>query len=291
VYSVKTALQSLMNQLRIQNKIKQQMACLIWDRVVGSEIRSNTRPAYVKSGILFVMTKSSSWANQLTFFKDDLIKKINNSLGEKIIKDIRFQVGFVDQAKITESRNQMKNVETCSLDEKECKKIGKVVKNVKDRELQYKLKTILTKDVKYKKIKEEKGFRKCAICNAYIEEANDICYICRETGNSKRIDMVKAVLEEAPWLANDELEKTVPGLVEIECEIAKYKLIQEITDRLDEAIFEYMQNPGVENSKKMKILAHSLACLKFQLEPACLDRSVVERAIGEERQKVVFSVY
>lgn len=290
MYSMKSALWSMFRQVGIEKQVSQKMACLVWDNVVGPEIRANTYPHYVKSGILFVMVKSSSWANQLTFLKRDLVKKINENLEGKIIKDIRFQVGFIKRNRPDINRKQIEKIQLCELDESEKKKVTEISKRVKDKELRYRLRELLSKDMRYRKTKARKGFKKCKICSVYIDEVDDMCYICKQTAGSIRIDQLKAVLEEAPWLSNDELDKLLPGSVG-EYEIARSRLIRETESRLDDAIIEYMSNPTSDNSTKMKTFAYQLTFLVFQVKPDRLDSVTICNAIGKDRQKIVFGGY
>lgn len=291
VYSVKTALKNMIKQMGIQKQINQKMACLVWNDIVGAEIRANTCPVYVRSGILFVTVKSSSWANQLTFLKRDLVQKINQNLKGKIIRDIRFQVGFVGRNKPAVFHKQVERVELCKLDDNDYKRVIEISKDIEDHELQYRLRELLARDIGYRKAKAKKGFKKCAICGVYIDEHDDVCYICKQTVDSKRIDKVQTILEDAPWLPNSELEQLLPGSVESEYEIARSRLLKETESKLDDSIIDYMHNPTADNCMKMKTLAYKLTFLTSQVEPTSLDSVIICKAIGEDRQKIVFGAY
>ena len=70
-------------------------AVLLWDDVVDKKIQKHTRPIKLQRGALYVMTDSPVWAQELNFFKKEIIDKINDKAGEKIVKDIRFKVGGI----------------------------------------------------------------------------------------------------------------------------------------------------------------------------------------------------
>ena len=63
----------------------------LWPEVVPERIKKNTEPLKVKGGTLFVAAKSAAWANELTMLKTKLIARLNQAIGEEVVKDIRFQ--------------------------------------------------------------------------------------------------------------------------------------------------------------------------------------------------------
>jgi len=65
----------------------------LWERAVGNTIAENARPAAIKGKILLVHVVSSSWLHQLQFLKKDIVRKVNDALGEERIEEIKFKIG------------------------------------------------------------------------------------------------------------------------------------------------------------------------------------------------------
>ena len=65
----------------------------VWSDAVGSHIAANATPAAVKGRLLIVHAESSSWIQQLHFLKQDIITKLNRTLGENLVRDIKFKIG------------------------------------------------------------------------------------------------------------------------------------------------------------------------------------------------------
>lgn len=66
----------------------------VWTDAVGSHIAANAVPAAVKGNLLIVHAESSAWVQQLHFLKQEMISKINRTLGEKdMVADIKFKIG------------------------------------------------------------------------------------------------------------------------------------------------------------------------------------------------------
>jgi predicted nucleic acid-binding Zn ribbon protein len=89
--SVHTALDELIGNLGIQRKLKEYDAVRFWDDIVGEHIAKAAVPVRIQQGVLVVRVKTSAWRNELTLQKKMLIERLNAALGERVVKDIRFQ--------------------------------------------------------------------------------------------------------------------------------------------------------------------------------------------------------
>lgn len=65
----------------------------VWRGAVGETIAQNTQPAAFKGRILIVHVSSSVWLHQLQFMKIDLVEKINNACGRRLVEEIKFKIG------------------------------------------------------------------------------------------------------------------------------------------------------------------------------------------------------
>lgn len=65
----------------------------LWERAVGEIIAANAKPAAFRDKILLVHVNSSPWLHQLQFLKEDIINKVNVTLGDESIEDIKFKIG------------------------------------------------------------------------------------------------------------------------------------------------------------------------------------------------------
>ena len=83
--TVDGALQSAFTRLGLSGKLAQQRALVIWPEVVGPQIAAATRPLHVRDGILFVATKSSTWAHELIFRKAAILAGLG-STGQRSVE-------------------------------------------------------------------------------------------------------------------------------------------------------------------------------------------------------------
>jgi predicted nucleic acid-binding Zn ribbon protein len=63
-----------------------------WGTVVGSPLADVTRSESISKGILRVAVKDSVWSYHLSMLKPQLIEKLNNHVGNKVVKDIYFTI-------------------------------------------------------------------------------------------------------------------------------------------------------------------------------------------------------
>ena len=84
------SLSKLLRSLGIETKVKQHEAILNWPKIVGESISNVTAADKVVDGILFIRVSSSVWRNELIYMKQDILERINISVGRKVIREIRF---------------------------------------------------------------------------------------------------------------------------------------------------------------------------------------------------------
>jgi len=73
---------------KFENKFKQFKIINSWEEILGKTVSKSTTNIYIKDKTLFVFLKSSVIRNQLYMIKTEIIKKLNEKVGEEIINDI-----------------------------------------------------------------------------------------------------------------------------------------------------------------------------------------------------------
>jgi len=63
----------------------------LWDQVVDERVSRNTEAVKLRNKVLYVNTATSTWAQELTFLKRDIIRHFNEKAGEEAVKDIKFK--------------------------------------------------------------------------------------------------------------------------------------------------------------------------------------------------------
>ncbi len=64
-----------------------------WKEVVGPQIAAHTHPMLIRRGVLHLRVDHPTWNHQITFFKEDIIKKSNAFLSAEVIHRARTEIG------------------------------------------------------------------------------------------------------------------------------------------------------------------------------------------------------
>jgi len=88
--SINTIINGFLKNSGLSSGVNQQKAIEVWDDVVGKKIAENTEVLSVEHGVLFIRVSSSSWSQELQLKKKEILLKVNNKIGNKVITDLRF---------------------------------------------------------------------------------------------------------------------------------------------------------------------------------------------------------
>ena len=61
-----------------------------WPTVVGSQVAARAKVESLKHGTLTLVVPETAWRQELTDSSDDLIKRVNEHAGRKVVKQIYF---------------------------------------------------------------------------------------------------------------------------------------------------------------------------------------------------------
>jgi predicted nucleic acid-binding Zn ribbon protein len=89
--TIGSAIDELVKSLGIQKKLQEYDAVVSWEKIVGERIAQMTKATRILQGVLFVQVKTSTWRNELTLRKKEIIDKLNIVIGAEVVKDIKFQ--------------------------------------------------------------------------------------------------------------------------------------------------------------------------------------------------------
>ena len=86
--SLGDALRQFLNKSRLKNNIQSLQINEHWEQIMGVTISKYTDRIEIKNGTLFIYTTVAPLKNELTFQKELIIKRMNESIGEELIKEV-----------------------------------------------------------------------------------------------------------------------------------------------------------------------------------------------------------
>lgn len=69
----------------------------VWEDAVGKAIACRARPLWIKNGCLRVNVSDSIWLQELEYFKETIIEKLNGKLGRNAVQRIDFRFGHLTE--------------------------------------------------------------------------------------------------------------------------------------------------------------------------------------------------
>lgn len=85
------ALDEVIKEIGIRKSVVSNRARDVWGEAVGDLINANTTLQTVDKDKLIVIVSNDTWRQELSYRKEEILKKINELIGEEAIKDIIFR--------------------------------------------------------------------------------------------------------------------------------------------------------------------------------------------------------
>ena len=183
---------SVLGGREILRKIKEHTAPLIWAEVVGEQMASATEVLGVSGGVLRVSTKSSVWAHELTYYKKDLLRRLNQKLeapeGAPVILDLHFQNRGIRP--VVESAEDVPapgptlgELDAIALSPGELRTIEEGILPISDERLRNRLRETRLRDARLRTWRLDAGWIPCPACGELVVplpgEGGPSCPRCR----------------------------------------------------------------------------------------------------------------
>jgi len=89
---ISQSLEGLLKKLELDRRVLGWSVLSIWEEVVGPRIAANAKPVAYRDSKLFVRVATTIWMHELSFTKGEVLRKLNERLGERVIEDIVFSL-------------------------------------------------------------------------------------------------------------------------------------------------------------------------------------------------------
>ena len=87
-YSLADALKQFLNQSRLKGSIQALQIEDIWENIMGKTIAKYTDKIQIHGQTLFINTNMAPLKQELLYQKEKIMQRVNDALGEKVIKDV-----------------------------------------------------------------------------------------------------------------------------------------------------------------------------------------------------------
>jgi predicted nucleic acid-binding Zn ribbon protein len=181
--SLGAALGDTLKRLHLDDRAREMQALLVWSEAVGPQIAAVTEADTVRDGVLHVVARTSTWASELTFHKQSILKGINQRLGKGTLRDLRFRQGPIGQAIAPGAEAEPvptpEQLAAVLLTAEEEREIAAAVAAQPDPDLAEMVGRLLAGERRRRRWLEQHGDRVCPHCGAVYHRTGSECPACR----------------------------------------------------------------------------------------------------------------
>ena len=91
--AVSEVLEKIFGKSGHTKKYKEAQLVHLWEKVVGEKLATHTYPQRVENECLICIVDNSAWLHEVQFMKQDIVKKINEVMKKRLVKNIFFKLG------------------------------------------------------------------------------------------------------------------------------------------------------------------------------------------------------
>ncbi|MCQ2312812.1 MAG: DUF721 domain-containing protein [Paludibacteraceae bacterium] len=87
--SIGQAIMDFLKENQLEQPLLERQLVAKWGEVMGALVSEMTRSVEIKNGVLYVKVKSAALRQQLFECRFEVVKKMNESVGAEVIRDVR----------------------------------------------------------------------------------------------------------------------------------------------------------------------------------------------------------
>lgn len=90
---ISSVISNLSKSLGFEQKMVESSLQKRWGEIMGEKIANHTIPGQIRYKKLYIEVDNPVWMHQLLFLKDEILNRVNRSIGREIINEVRFKLG------------------------------------------------------------------------------------------------------------------------------------------------------------------------------------------------------
>ena len=84
----------VMKKLGLEQRLRESQVFFLWPEIVGAEVARHAQPVSLRHGLLDVTVDHPVWLQELSrYYKPLMLQKVQERVGKKTVRDIRFRIG------------------------------------------------------------------------------------------------------------------------------------------------------------------------------------------------------
>ena len=87
-FSMQEAMEQFLRQSRLKNRVQAVRIESVWEEMMGKTIAKYTEKIQIINQTLFITTSVAPLKNELLYQKETIIQRVNEMMGEKVIREV-----------------------------------------------------------------------------------------------------------------------------------------------------------------------------------------------------------
>jgi len=88
VRKIDSVIKEFLGEINIDKKLREVSLVSKWESLMGKMVASRTDKIYIRNGTLYITLTSPVLKNELMMMRQDIIDKLNETAGEKLIRQM-----------------------------------------------------------------------------------------------------------------------------------------------------------------------------------------------------------
>jgi hypothetical protein len=135
INGIQDILRQLFAERDMETRFKRYRVWQLWEAAVGAQIAARARPVRLRQEVLEVRVDHPVWMQQLQLLKPRILARLNQQLGEPLIRDLFLRHGRVTQATPEKAPPRPRSWPRPPLDPGERQRIEQAMAGLNDPEL------------------------------------------------------------------------------------------------------------------------------------------------------------
>ena len=88
--AIRVVLHRALDSHGLRRRLERRIPPHVWEEAVGKQLASRAQPTVLTAGVLHILVEDHRWRDQLDAARNFLIARINQRLGAKLVRELRF---------------------------------------------------------------------------------------------------------------------------------------------------------------------------------------------------------
>jgi predicted nucleic acid-binding Zn ribbon protein len=221
-----TGLDEAIEELGMRRQLARHQLQACWPELAGSRLAAHSQPHRLRGPVLWVLTRSSNWTQELVLEQRGILDRIRQRFAHLGLEQIRCRVGTLRPLLETPAPAPFPDLRQLVLPTSVVSRLEAVAAEIHDPELRASVLKALLQQERRNQWLRSQGAMACSHCGRL--QSQKFCLGCRQERRRRRRQKLFRWLGRQPWLTLPEAQSRVPNLRGSEFHTARHQLLSNL---------------------------------------------------------------